>query len=67
MAAEARVPLKERIEKRAYELYLARGCQPGKELDDWLAAEIELNLEIEGQQRTKTRWSASAAASQPGA
>lgn len=67
MAAEVRVPAKEQIEKRAYELYLARGCEPGKELDDWLAAEAELKLEMDGQQRTKTRWTASAAASQPGA
>ena len=67
MADEVGVPSKEQIEKRAYELYLAHGCQPGKELDDWLAAEMELKLEMEQQQRTKTRWIASAAASQPGA
>jgi hypothetical protein len=31
------------IARRAYELYLARGCADGFHLDDWLAAEAELN------------------------
>jgi len=30
---------------RAYELYLARGAQPGRELEDWLQAERELTAE----------------------
>ena len=28
---------------RAYDLYLARGCEKGHDLDDWLRAECELN------------------------
>jgi hypothetical protein len=32
----------ERIRKRAYEIYLARGGAPGRELDDWLQAEQEI-------------------------
>jgi DUF2934 family protein len=32
----------EEIRRRAYEIYLARGKQPGRELDDWLQAEREL-------------------------
>ncbi len=31
------------IAKRAYELFLARGSEPGREMDDWLQAEAELN------------------------
>jgi len=31
----------EDIRRRAYEIYLARGEQPGRDLDDWLAAERE--------------------------
>jgi len=31
------------IRGRAYELYLARGAQPGRELEDWLQAERELH------------------------
>ena len=27
------------IRKKAYELYLQRGCQPGKALEDWIVAE----------------------------
>jgi NADPH:quinone reductase-like Zn-dependent oxidoreductase len=33
------------IRGRAYELYLARGAQPGRELEDWLQAERELTAE----------------------
>jgi len=35
-------PRDENIRCRAYELYLERGEQPGRELDDWLKAESEL-------------------------
>ena len=30
------------IERRAYEIYLERGEQPGRDLEDWLQAEREL-------------------------
>lgn len=29
----------QRVEKKAYELYEGRGCQPGHDWDDWFAAE----------------------------
>lgn len=32
------------IERRAYEIYLERGEQPGRDLDDWLQAERELSI-----------------------
>jgi hypothetical protein len=32
----------EEIRRRAYQIYLERGGQPGRELDDWLQAEREL-------------------------
>jgi len=32
----------EEIRRRAYEIYLERGEQPGREVDDWLQAEREL-------------------------
>jgi DUF2934 family protein len=32
------------IAQRAYELYCARGCAPGRELEDWLRAEQELSV-----------------------
>jgi hypothetical protein len=35
------------IERRAYELYCARGCADGHDLDDWLAAEKELLAETD--------------------
>ena len=30
------------IARRAYDLYQARGCQPGHDVDDWVQAEREL-------------------------
>jgi len=39
VAEEAR---QEEIRIRAYQVYLERGEQPGRELDDWLQAELEL-------------------------
>ena len=30
------------IARRAYDLYLARGCDPGHDVEDWLQAEQEL-------------------------
>ncbi len=30
------------IATRAYELFCARGCEPGHDLEDWLRAEAEL-------------------------
>jgi Protein of unknown function (DUF2934) len=34
--------LRQRIEQRAYELYEARGSEPGHELEDWTKAEAEI-------------------------
>jgi hypothetical protein len=33
------------IARRAYELYLARDCEDGHDVDDWLQAERELQGE----------------------
>ena len=34
--------LENQIRQRAYELYEARGCEDGHDLDDWLRAEAEI-------------------------
>lgn len=34
--------LRARIERRAYELYVERGCREGCALEDWLDAEREI-------------------------
>jgi hypothetical protein len=34
--------VQERIRERAYQLYEARGAEPGHELEDWTKAEIEM-------------------------
>ena len=34
--------LEQRVQRRAYELYIERGNESGSELDDWLQAEEEI-------------------------
>jgi hypothetical protein len=41
-AAAAQLPLEERVQMRAYELYVLRGNESGSEMDDWLQAEDEI-------------------------
>jgi hypothetical protein len=41
-SAEAASPSSEEIARRAYEIFLARGGEPGHETEDWLQAEKEL-------------------------
>ena len=38
--------LQDKIQVRAYELYEARGAQPGHELEDWVQAESEVAKQI---------------------
>lgn len=40
----------QKIQKRAYELYVTRGQELGHELDDWLQAEREVKDRHEQQQ-----------------
>jgi hypothetical protein len=42
-AATTTAPTFEEIAKRSYEIYLARGAEPGHEVEDWLSAEAELS------------------------
>jgi hypothetical protein len=42
LSSELRI---EQIERRAYEFYLARNCEPGREIEDWLKAEKDLIFE----------------------
>jgi hypothetical protein len=42
----------EEIRRRAYEIYLERGGQPGGELDDWLQAERELKDGVRSRAQT---------------
>ena len=41
-AATTHRPNDEAIAARAYEIFVARGGEPGKDLEDWLQAEREL-------------------------
>ena len=38
-------PSGEEIARRAHELYLERGCEHGKDVEDWVRAEKELRDE----------------------
>jgi hypothetical protein len=41
---------KEKIRRRAYQIYMKRGRRPGRELNDWLQAEYELkNVPVESK------------------
>lgn len=39
----------QKIRIRAYEIYLERSEQPGRDLDDWLQAERELTMNHNGE------------------
>ena len=41
-AADSAPPTHEQIATRSFEIYLARGAQPGHEVDDWFQALREL-------------------------
>jgi hypothetical protein len=47
-------PAKEQISQRAYEIYLARGCEDGHDLSDWIEAERQVSESNEPQTK-KTR------------
>lgn len=38
---------REVVARRAYDLYLARGCEPGHDIDDWLQAEREVRSALQ--------------------
>jgi hypothetical protein len=40
--------LNEKIQSRAYALYVARGCKPGHAMEDWLKAETEIKSQANG-------------------
>lgn len=41
-AGESSADRQQQIAQRAYALHVARGCQDGHDLDDWLEAERQL-------------------------
>lgn len=46
------VPSEDQIRERAYEIYLARGCEDGHDLEDWVEAERQFSSE--GQRASRT-------------
>jgi hypothetical protein len=48
---ETTEPRLSRIARRAHELYEARGTQDGRDLDDWLQAEREIDDEIDRERQ----------------
>lgn len=49
----AKSPIQEQIQRRAYEIYLDRGCENDHDVDDWLAAEKELLEQYSPPQKTR--------------
>ena len=50
----ASAPTTEEIAQRAYEIFLARGGEPGHDIDDWLQAESELLRERAARRPTRS-------------
>ena len=46
---------KDEVNHRAYALYLMRGCEQGRDVEDWIRAEKELNDESVGEQPPRAR------------
>jgi hypothetical protein len=42
-------PMKDEITRRAYALYLMRGCEHGRDMEDWVQAAKELTTEPAGK------------------
>lgn len=62
--SKSMLPTKEQISQRAYEIYLARGCEDGHDLSDWIEAERELSESTEHTQKeSQTKKTRAAAAS----
>ena len=51
--ATGQLPLEERVQMRAYELYVLRGNESGSEADDWLQAEDEVR---DAEEQSVKRW-----------
>jgi hypothetical protein len=51
--ATGQLPLEERVQMRAYELYVLRGNESGSEMDDWQQAEDEVRDAEEQNVRRK--------------
>lgn len=43
------------VARRAYDLYLARGGEPGHDVEDWLQAERDLRGAVEGLMQDRQR------------
>jgi hypothetical protein len=52
--AQTSSPSREDVAKRAYELFLARGCTHGHDQEDWLQAERELGVVRNSEDKGKT-------------
>jgi hypothetical protein len=49
-----KIPMREEISRRAYALYLMRGCEHGRDVEDWVKATKELSDKPVGESETTT-------------
>ena len=52
---EVKTPSRDDVARRAYELFQARGAEPGHELENWLEAERELSRTPENEVQEQSR------------
>lgn len=50
-SVQSKGQIQEEIEKLAYELYLQRGCECGKDQEDWFKAEQILKAKTKAKQK----------------
>jgi len=48
------LPTDVQIRQRAYEIYVTRGCEDGRDFSDWLQAEQELSEAADDQRAIET-------------
>jgi hypothetical protein len=53
---ELKESTKDEINHRAYALYLVRGCEQGRDVEDWFRAEKELTEESAGGTAPKSAY-----------
>ncbi|MBN2038093.1 MAG: DUF2934 domain-containing protein [Chitinispirillaceae bacterium] len=59
--------IKERIERRAYQLFLKRNGAHGYHMEDWVQAEKEIAAEIAAEKKSEKKASAAPAMAAPSA
>jgi Protein of unknown function (DUF2934) len=52
---EMKTPSRDDVARRAYELFQARGAEPGHDMENWLEAERELSRTVQDELHEQSR------------